>query len=220
MKWKSPIFSDLRNKLGENVVGSMWKGRPYLRSFVVPANPKTKPQKSHRDIMTKAVANWQVIAATAANLTEWNRVALPDLISGFNKFVKNYAGSPIAPGYLVDEVFTPRYTVGATTHIGGENLTVPRNEIQIGVYRTGQMLPYKVTAVLDAAPKWYVAVSDMKNYADEAYAATDGDILYVIDNRVFPNTADEPKQLAKATSHYMADETAGIAKRAIVPAQA
>lgn len=220
MKWKSPFLSDLRNKLGESVVGSMWKGRPYFRSYVIPSNPKTLNQQSHRDIMLKAVADWQNFAVPSSEITEWNRVALPDLISGFNKFVKDFVGSPVAPGHLVGPVFTPRYTTGATTHIGGYNLSIPRSALQIGVYRGGQMLPYTVTEVLDTAPAWYVAVSGMKNYADAAYVATAGDILYVIDNRVFPDSATESEQLAKATSHYTADEAAGTAKEAIVPTQA
>jgi len=31
-KWISPIFSDARNKLGDAVVFSNWKGRSYFRS--------------------------------------------------------------------------------------------------------------------------------------------------------------------------------------------
>lgn len=50
-KWKSPLFSDIRNKLGENVVFSMWKGRPYMRSYVTPANPNSLKQAANRDQM-------------------------------------------------------------------------------------------------------------------------------------------------------------------------
>ncbi|MDP2105881.1 MAG: hypothetical protein Q8J76_07790, partial [Desulfobulbaceae bacterium] len=221
MKWKSPFLSDLRNKLGESIVGSMWKGRPYFRSYVVPSNPKTNGQKAHRDVMTKAVANWQVIVTGvqgALNETEWNRVALPDAISGFNKFTKDFVGTEIAPGKLVATVFTKDYNVADVTHIGGGALKIPRNELRIGVYRGGQMLPYTVAAVLDTAPKWYVTVAGMLNYAEAAYTPTDGDILYAIDNRVFPASIVEAEQLAQATSHYTANEATGVADEATIVA--
>lgn len=91
--WKSPIFSDIRNKLGENVVFSMWKGRPYMRSYVKPSNPDTVAQQANRADMTSLVSNWQSTKAiTPATVTAWNAAALSDLISGYNRFIKGMRG--------------------------------------------------------------------------------------------------------------------------------
>ena len=88
-KWKSPLFSDIRNKLGDTVVFSNWKGRPYMRSFVVPANPQTAAQTAERAHMAAIVDQYQQnVKGTPAHVTAWNVEALKDLISGYNQFTK------------------------------------------------------------------------------------------------------------------------------------
>lgn len=78
----------MRNAIGQNVVFSSWKGRPYMRSWVKPANPKTNKQKAHRAVMTELVKRYQSLMADADVKAEWNVEALPYVISGFNIFVK------------------------------------------------------------------------------------------------------------------------------------
>lgn len=87
-KWKSPLFSDIRNALGDSVVFSMWKGRPYFRSYVIPANPQTNKQLARRDLLTKLVARWGEIATSDEIKAEWNAEGLNQLISGYNYFLK------------------------------------------------------------------------------------------------------------------------------------
>lgn len=87
-KWKSPLFSDIRNKLGESAVFSIWKGRTYFRSYVVPANPNTNAQKAHRAVLANLVARWQDIIDTDDKKAAWNKYALPYSISGYNLFTK------------------------------------------------------------------------------------------------------------------------------------
>jgi len=87
-KWASPIFSDMRNAIGQNVVFSQWKGRPYMRSWVKPANPQTNKQQANRDVLTQLVKRYQEISADPDVKAEWNEEALPYVISGFNVFVK------------------------------------------------------------------------------------------------------------------------------------
>jgi len=87
-KWKSPLFSDIRNKLGESAVFSIWKGRPYFRSYVIPANPQTAKQQAHRAVLAALVARWQAIIDSADKRQAWNKYALPYAISGYNLFTK------------------------------------------------------------------------------------------------------------------------------------
>ena len=99
-KWVSPLFTDIRNGLGESVVFSMWKGRPYFRSWVKPANPKTNLQEVRRDIMRNLVARYQSAVIVSQSAPEhsatWNAQALPYQISGANLFVKFGAKSLIS----------------------------------------------------------------------------------------------------------------------------
>jgi len=87
-KWKSPLFSDIRNAIGDNVVFSTWKGRPFFRSYVIPANPNTLKQQAQRANSTDLVKRFQSIMADPDVLAAWNESALPYLISGYNVFVK------------------------------------------------------------------------------------------------------------------------------------
>lgn len=87
-KWKSPFLTDIRNKLGDSVVFSMWKGRPYMRQHVEPANPNTSKQQAHREDTKNFVKRWQSVATTEDITSAWDEFALSYQISGFNLFVK------------------------------------------------------------------------------------------------------------------------------------
>lgn len=82
VKWKSPLFSDLRNKLGDSVVFSSWKGRPYARQLVEPANPNTPSQQAFRDGMTNIVNDWQSKQGLEGFKEGWNELASPQQILG------------------------------------------------------------------------------------------------------------------------------------------
>jgi len=87
-KWTSPIFTDIRNALGESVVFSMWKGRPYMRSWVRPSNPKTNKQQANRSVLSNIIKRYQTVVSTDDITAEWNKEALSYTISGFNVFTK------------------------------------------------------------------------------------------------------------------------------------
>jgi len=87
-KWASPIFTDIRNAIGQNVVFSQWKGRPYMRSWVKPANPRTPAQMAIREYHKLLVKRYQELMADADVKTAWNEEALPYVVSGYNIFVK------------------------------------------------------------------------------------------------------------------------------------
>lgn len=87
-KWTSPIFTDIRNALGESVVFSMWKGRPYMRSWVRPSNPKTNKQQANRNVLSNIIKRFQTVVSTDDIRAAWNKEALSYTISGFNVFTK------------------------------------------------------------------------------------------------------------------------------------
>lgn len=88
-KWTSVLFSDVRKKLGNQVVFSIWKGRPYMRQLRTPANPNTLPQQANRDEQRKAVINWQAfVGEDAERKPIWNIEGLGRAISGYNQFTQ------------------------------------------------------------------------------------------------------------------------------------
>lgn len=97
MKWKSVLFSELSNKLGDQIVGARWKGRGYFRSYVIPANPKTLKQTANRDCLDKILKHCQSEVLDDVDIkAAWNAMALPQLISGYNLMMKYGRKSQIA----------------------------------------------------------------------------------------------------------------------------
>jgi len=95
-KWSSPLFTDIRNALGESVVFAAWKGRSYFRSWVKPANPRTAKQQANRDVLTNLVKRWQEIQSDPEVVAAWNKEALPYTITGFNLFIKQGMASNVS----------------------------------------------------------------------------------------------------------------------------
>jgi len=91
-KVSGPLLSlSASGKFANTLVASVWKGIPYMRQYVVPTNPNTTAQATHRALFTLAVTAWQTIKAVAIMKTAWGVDALmgPNTESGFNAFMKN-----------------------------------------------------------------------------------------------------------------------------------
>lgn len=128
-KWTSPLFSDIRNALEDNVIFSSWKGRPYFRAYVVPSQPNTNPQLAIRDDFRKIVHRWQGFIAGIPTFKQlWDNTATKFMISGYNLFLSYGRGSSIT-----------------TTTVGPDvNITFDTNVplTNFGIYRiTGVGLP-------------------------------------------------------------------------------
>jgi hypothetical protein len=195
-KWKSPIFSDIRNKLGDNVVFSMWKGRQYFRSYVVPANPNSLAQKANRAHMAALVAQYQtVIKVTPADVIAWNAAALSQLISGYNRFIKGMRGVVISALTLAHATFT--------MHI--DSSALPVDDLRLYVLVTGG-------GSVKKGPLVGVGTITDASWTDDAWTAAAGDALYVIDTKVAGATVITPANLADyGAALYMVDEAAGTA---------
>ena len=191
--WKSPIFSDIRNKLGENVVFSMWKGRPYMRSYVKPANPETNGQTANRLHMAELVAVWQGhIKVTPEVLTLWNAAALSQLISGYNRFIKGMRGLVISSVTLAHGTFA--LTINSSA--------LPANELRLYTLVTGGASVKKgpiVTAGAVTSASWV-----------DGWTPASGDKIYVVDTKVLGETTVTAGNLADYGAQlYQVDESAG-----------
>lgn len=165
-KWKSPIFSDIRNKLGENVVFSMWKGRQYMRSYTKPANPKTTGQTANRLHMAAVVSWWQQHVATVpASITLWNTGALASLISGFNLFTKTMRGTVISAVTLAHATFS----------VTIDSVTIPANDVLLGIWDASESI---VLVASKYGPGVYTA-ADFTGWTPAA-----GDQVFVFNNGV------------------------------------
>lgn len=85
-----PMFSlTASGTLGDVITYSNWKGLPYVRSRVIPANPQTSSQVSVRNTLTAGVSAWRLNASVpAASRTSWDFYASGTGMSGFNRYIK------------------------------------------------------------------------------------------------------------------------------------
>jgi hypothetical protein len=115
VKWTSALFSDGRGKLGDQVVFGNWKGRTYMRAYVIPSNPNSLKQQAHRDWNKQAVQFWQANAGADEDaLTAWNVRGLSRSLPGYNIFMKLAHAIEVsvvsAPGAAGHATLTVTYT--------------------------------------------------------------------------------------------------------------
>ncbi|WP_299030424.1 hypothetical protein [uncultured Thermanaerothrix sp.] len=138
---------DASGSLGGAIVFSKWKGRNYIRSLVIPANPKSNKQVSVRSMMTWLTQQWANIPS--ANKNTWKDLADPQSISPFNAYVQHNQGrwsnfrAPTQAYPAAESTLTA--TAGTPTAQGGTRMatvTVPITSAGNGwgvmFYRSGQ----------------------------------------------------------------------------------
>jgi len=104
---QGPLFSvTASGTIGDAITYSNWKGLPYVRSRVIPANPKTAAQTSIRNTMTGGVSAWQDTASVpATSRLSWDYYASGTGMSGFNRYIKKFIETntqQVAPWTNVD----------------------------------------------------------------------------------------------------------------------
>lgn len=81
-----PMFSlEASGTIGDIATFSKWKGRPYVRQRVIPANPQSALQVSTRAMLRFLAQAWASIGATPQGT--WEDLAAAAQISPFNSFV-------------------------------------------------------------------------------------------------------------------------------------
>lgn len=82
---QGPAFSlAASGKLGGAIVFSIWKGRPYVRALVTPANPRSGAQTGFRSSMKFLSQNWSGLSA--GEMATWLTRANDMTVSNFNAF--------------------------------------------------------------------------------------------------------------------------------------
>lgn len=86
VKVTAPVLSlDASGSLGGALVFSKWKGRNYVRSRVIPANPKSGGQVGVRSMFKFLTQIWDGL--TAGNKATWEDRAADLVVSEFNAFI-------------------------------------------------------------------------------------------------------------------------------------
>lgn len=111
-KTTAPLLSfGADGQVAKSIVYSKWRGIPYVRRHVVPANPNTTAQQLTRTTFALLREQWKV--APAGLVLPWDTFATGRPFTGMNKYVgenlrvlrgqadfANYIGSPGARGGL------------------------------------------------------------------------------------------------------------------------
>lgn len=131
VKVQAPAMSlEASGSLGGAMVFSKWKGRPYVRSLVRPANPKSGGQVGVRSSFKFISQNWAAIIA--GSKATWEDRADQGVFSTFNAYMSYNAArwrDFLAPSqhYPAEATDTPA-TVGSITAVAGirsATLTIP-----------------------------------------------------------------------------------------------
>lgn len=107
----APIISEARGKVSDCVF-AVWKGRPYIRQRVIPANPQTAAQTAVRESLARCVDLWQSIENQLKEI--WNTYATGYRMSGFNKFMSQNRADEQVPSLLQVGVPNPDIDPAAT----------------------------------------------------------------------------------------------------------
>jgi hypothetical protein len=74
--------------VAKTIVFSHWKGRPYVRQHVTPANPRSAAQIGGRSMMSFLSKAWAHYLAGASKQASWAALAKATTISEFNAFTQ------------------------------------------------------------------------------------------------------------------------------------
>jgi len=196
MKWKSVLFSDLSNKLGDQIVAARWKGRGYFRSYVIPANPQTNKQQAHRDVLKNLVARAkEAVLGTDDQKEVWNAEALPYLISGYNLFIK---------WGRLSKISVP------STGSAGNDVTITYT-CGIPIAKAG-ILRYDGTNWSITADKGELESGADKTFTDESVGA--GTYEYFLADLDVLVSGDSSPQSYQAITKWQPDESNGVADEA------
>lgn len=87
VKTIAPMFSlEASGTIGNAITFSRWKGRPYARRHVIPANPNSVLQVSTRSMMRFLSQAWASVGSTPQG--SWAAAAAAINVSPFNSYIK------------------------------------------------------------------------------------------------------------------------------------
>lgn len=105
-KVTGPLFSlTARNTIGKSLTYSSWRGIPYVRTRVIPANPETAAQVSIRELWKTLNNIWN--RAPALFLEPWQLAAVGKPFTDRNRFLQLNIPALDGDAVLNDFAFSP-----------------------------------------------------------------------------------------------------------------
>lgn len=140
--------------VGSTLTFSKWKGRPYVRQRVIPANPQSVAQTLTRDIFRNLNSIWK--EAGALLVAPWDRFATGQTLTGRNAFIGQNVSALRGQANLNAMIFSPGAkgglaptAVSAAAGVGLIDVTITPPAVP-----TGWTLQAAVAAaILDGAPE-------------------------------------------------------------------
>lgn len=121
--------------LAKTLVASKWKGRPYMRRHVVPANPQTTAQTTTRTTFSNASEIWKQMGSIG--VAPWDRFAQGQVLTGRNAFMGRWVETNRGQADLAAAVFSP----GAKGGLPPVTLALTAGSTQITVDTTNPSAP-------------------------------------------------------------------------------
>jgi len=89
MKYRNVLGNEFRGQIGKALVASSWKGRGYVKEYVVPRDPKTELQEQHRGFWSAAGPAWRALRPSQQAFYKGLAVDM----TGYNLFLQRHVRS-------------------------------------------------------------------------------------------------------------------------------
>lgn len=124
----APLLSfSAGGQIAKTQVYASWKGRPYVRRYAIPSNPKTVDQMETRNTFSWLNNVWKFMPAGA--LDAWNAYALNNRFTNRNGFMKINLGPLREEADLTNFIFSPAANGGLPA--ASMTLTPGNDQIQV-----------------------------------------------------------------------------------------
>lgn len=118
-KLKAPLLSmGASGQIGKSMVIGSWRGVPYARQHVTPANPKTAAQTTTRNTFSSADDQFKKMLSNAQ--APWKAAAKGRAFTARNAFIRDFVAELRGKADFADYVASP----GVNGGLSGTNLTV------------------------------------------------------------------------------------------------
>lgn len=150
--------------IADTLTYSKWKGRPYVRQRVVPANPQSVAQQTTRGVFSNANSIWKL--APALVISPWDRFAVGQVLTGRNSFMGRWVEDNRSQADLDQMTWSP----GAKGGLAPVSQVLTPGSLQITVDITEPAIPTGWSITLAAA----AAIRDQDPETGVLFAITAG----------------------------------------------
>lgn len=192
--------------VAKTIVFSHWKGRPYVREHVTPANPRSQSQVGGRAMMSFLSKAWKDAVMTGAPQATWDTLAKQMVVSPFNAFTSRNRSNWtqfLAPIHEPADARTHTLsTLAAPTVTGGVG------EISWSQVITTIAQGWGIAIFMSTTPAFTPAASDLKLVIDIA-GHSNGDTVTGLINKLphgsnwywsYANFTDDGKLAARSAT--------------------